>query len=164
VNDYVQFNDAGTQLVPTAGLTIIAWARIATNDKWLLDKIGGNRAAAGYALTADGAALQFYINNRFIANPTGNFNNTWGMFSGVWVPSTSMILGRNATPLVTATTAIPATLGSQAAPLRWGGRATNQDYISGAISIIKVIGAALSQAELAAEYETFRGRFGLPAL
>ena len=164
VNDYVQFNDSGAQLVPTTGLTIIAWARIATNDKWLLDKIGGNRTAAGYALTADGAALQFYVNNRFIANPSGNFNNTWGMFSGVWVPSTSMTLRRNGAILATATTTIPATLGSQATPLRWGGRATNQDYTSGAISIIKVIGAALSQAELAAEYETFRGRFGLPAL
>ncbi len=164
VNDYVQFNDSGTQLVPTTGLTIIAWARIATNDKWLLDKIGGNRAAAGYALTADGAALQFYVNNRFIANPSGNFNNTWGMFSGVWVPSTSMTLRRNGTTLVTTATAIPAKLGSQAAPLRWGGRATNQDYISGAISIIKVIGAALDTAALVVEYETFRSRFGLPAL
>jgi hypothetical protein len=165
VNDYVQFNDSGTQLVPTAGLTIIIWARIATNDKWSLDKIGGNRAAAGYALTADGAALQFYVNNRFIANPSGNFNNTWGMFSGVWVPSTSMTLRRNVTTiLATATTTIPATLGSQATPLRWGGRATNQDYISGAISVIKIIGAALDTAALAVEYETFRSRFGLPAL
>jgi hypothetical protein len=164
VNDYVQFNDSGAQLVPTTGLTIITWARIATNDKWSLDKIGGNRAAGGYALTADGAALQFYVNNRFIANPSGNFNNTWGMFSGVWVPSTSMTLRRNVTTLVTATTTIPATLGSQATPLRWGGRATNQDYISGAISIIKVIGQALTSAELAVEYATFRSRFGLPAL
>jgi hypothetical protein len=165
VNDYVQFNDSGTQLVPTAGLTIINWARIATNDKWSLDKIGGNRTAAGYAFTADQAALQFYVNNRFIANPSGNFNNTWGMFSGVWVPSTSMTLRRNAnTILATATTTIPATIGTPTAPLRWGARATNQDYTNGAISIIKVIGQALTSAELAVEYETFRGRFGLPAL
>jgi hypothetical protein len=164
VNDYVQFNDSGAQLVPTTGLTIITWARIATNDKWLVDKIGGNRAAAGYALTGSAGAFEFYVNNRFIANPSGNFNNTWGMFSGVWVPSTSMTLRRNLTTLVTATTTIPGTLGSPAAPLRWGGRATNQDYISGAISIIKVIGQALTSAELAVEYATFRSRFGLPAL
>jgi hypothetical protein len=164
LNDYVQFNNAGTQLVPTTGLTIIAWARSLNNDKWLVDGIGGNRAAAGYALAADGSALQFYVNNRPVANPGGNFNNQWGMFSGVWVPSTSMTLRRNGTVLVTANTTIPATIGTPTAPLRWGARATNQDYTNGAISIIKVIGAALSQAELAAEYETFRGRFGLPAL
>ena len=162
-NDFVQFNNTGTQLVPTAGLTLIAWARIATNDKWLVDGVGGNRTGAGYALASSGQPLEFYVNNRVISNPSGNFNNQWAMFSGVWVPSTSMTLRRNGAILTSATTTIPAAIGTPTAPLRWGARTTG-DFINGAISVIKVIGAALSQAELAAEYETFRGRFGLPAL
>ena len=162
VNDYVQFNNTGTQLVPTTGLTLSAWARITTSDKWLLDGIGGNRTGAGYAFTSSGQSFEFYVNNRAIANPTGNFNNQWAMWSGVWAP-TSMTLRRNGTVIASANTTIPATIGTPTAPLRWGARTTG-DFINGAISMIKVIGAALSQAELAAEYETFRGRFGLPAL
>jgi hypothetical protein len=165
VTDYVQFNDTGAQLVPTVGLTVIAWARLATADRWLLDKAGGSRTGTGYAFAGNGPAgqIDFQINGKVISSLNGQFNNTWTMLSGTWVPSTSMTFRRNDTVLAQTTTTVPSSLGTVNTSMRWGAR-TPGDFTNGAISIIKVIQKALTATELADEYELYRGRYGLPAL
>jgi hypothetical protein len=168
-NDYVQFNDS-TELMPTTGLTVIAWTRTGVADRWLIDKRFGVTPAGvggGYAIAGGGATgvLEWGVNGRAIVSSVPVNNNTWMMLCGVWVPSSSLTLQRNNTVLATTASGVPATLGTQAAPLRWGGRSSfNVDHWNGQVAILKVFSTALTPSERLAEYNGSRARYGLPAL
>ena len=164
VNDYVQFNDTAGSLIPAAGLTLIVWARTSANDKYLVDKIHGSPANPGYRLNFGSAGgIVFGVNSTAIASPAGQADGAWMMISGVWVPSVSLTLKRNNATLATTTISVPSAISAQTVPLRWGARATNADYWNGSIARLVIFGRSLSAAELAAEYEAHRARFGLPA-
>jgi len=164
VNDYVQFNDTGGSLIPTAGLTLIVWARTSVSDKYLVDKINGSTANPGYRLNfGSTGGIVFGVNAAAIASSVGQADGLWMMLSGVWVPSTSLTLRRNNTTLATTTTSVPSAISAQATPLRWGARTTNSDYWNGPIARLVIFGRSLDASELAAEYAANRARFGLPA-
>jgi hypothetical protein len=164
VNDYVQFNDTGGSLIPTAGLTLIVWARTSINNKYLVDKKNGSFANPGYSLEFNSVgAISFGVMSALATSSTGQANGAWMMLSGAWVPSTSLTLRRNNTTLATTTTSVPSAISAQTTALRWGARANNSDYWNGSIARLVIFGRSLNASELAAEYAANRARFGLPA-
>ena len=164
-NDYVRFNDTPGSLIPTAGLTLIAWARTSTKDKYLVDKMNGGSANPGYRLNFGSAGgVVFGVNSTVIGSSVNQADGAWMMLSGVWIPSVLLTLRRNNATLATTTTGVPSAILAQTAPLRWGARANNADYWNGPIARLVIFGRSLSAAELAAEYEAHYARFGLPAL
>jgi hypothetical protein len=162
-NDYVIFNDSGAQLLPTSGLTVITWIRTSVPDKWILDKQNANGANLGYRLEFNsGGAIVFGLSGVSATSSGGQANGAWMMLSGVWVPSVSLTLRRNKVTLVSQTLSVPSAIGTQATPMRWGGRSNNADYLNGNIARLLIYGNSLSEPQLLAEYAAQRERFGLP--
>jgi hypothetical protein len=162
INDYVAFNDTASQLIPTGGLSVIAWARTGTNDKYLVDKQNGAAANAGYRLELNsGGAIAFGVMSTTITSPNGQANGAWMMLAGVWTPSVSLRLLRNLSVLATTTTNVPAIILPQSTPMRWGARANNADYWNGSISRLRIESRALSDAELTSEFNAYRSRYSL---
>jgi hypothetical protein len=160
-NDYVSFND--TNLIPTAGLTVSAWAKTSVADRWLLDKANGSGTfSTGWALVGNEASkIVFGISGKTVSSIENITTNLYLNIVGVWIPSTSLILYLNGVQANINNTSIPSSISTTAANLRVGGRANNTDYWNGNISQVSVYNRALTTTEVTQNFNAFRGRFNI---
>lgn len=164
-NQYVQFSDTGNSIIPSNGLTIIAWTKTSVTDRFLVDKGGGALEGAGYVLYFSGGGnIQFSINNTTVTTTLASqANGQWMMLSAIWMPSTSMTIRRNTTSMTTTATGVtPSAISISSYSLRWGGRALGAaDHWNGSISRLVIDSRAWSNAELSTEFNAYRARYGL---
>lgn len=160
-NQYVTFTDSG--LLPTAGLTVSAWCKTTVADKWIIDKSAGGVTNGYFFAGTTIGGISMYINSINLTNPGGVLitNGNWMLLTGVWTPSTSIIIYQNETQLGITTTSIPASINNPSANLRVAGRTTNIDFWNGSLGSVSIYNRALSANEVSQNYNAQKSRFGL---
>jgi hypothetical protein len=155
----ITFTDSG--LLPQSGLTVSAWFKTSTTNKWVVDKSGGG-AATGYCFLTSGAGGFFlFVNNTSISDSTSIATGTWLNFVGTWQPSTFMAIYRNGTQVNSRTTSVPASITNPSSNLLVGARQTARDQWNGEIAQVLIYNRLLSPTEVLQNFEATRRRFGV---
>jgi hypothetical protein len=155
----ITFTDSG--LLPQSGLTVSAWFKTSTTNKWVVDKSGGG-AATGYCFITGGAGGFFlFVNNISISDSTSIATGTWLNFVGTWQPSTFMAIYRNGTQVNSRTTSVPASITDPSSNLLVGARQTARDQWNGEIAQVLIYNRPLSPTEVSQNFEATRRRFGV---
>jgi hypothetical protein len=155
----ITFTDSG--LLPQSGLTVSAWFKTSTANKWAVDKSGGG-AATGYCfITSAAGAFFLFVNNTSISDSTSIATGTWLNFVGTWQPSTFMAIYRNGTQVNSRTTSVPASITNPSSNLLVGARQAARDQWDGEIAQVLIYNRPLSPTEVSQNFEATRRRFGV---
>ena len=160
VNDYID-TSGNVGLLPTAGLTLSAWAKTSTKDKFLINKANGS-VTTGYALYQISVGyLYFNLAPITLYSTTYVSDNVWHYMVGVWTPSSSMRIYVDGVMVAQSTTSIPAAIIDPGMNLWIGKRGNGADLWNGNISSVSIYNRALSAAELQQNFNALRGRYGV---
>lgn len=160
VNDFIDFT-SDANLLPTTGLSVSAWFKTSVADMWLVGKTSIS-TSNGYLLAGTGVGgITFQVNGINATSTASITNNSWIYIVGTWTPSTSILLYRNGSLIVTNTTSIPASITEPSYTVEVGRRPNGPDYWNGSIAQVSIYNRALSAAEIQQNFNALRGRFGI---
>jgi len=163
-NDYVDFSDStSTIMLPTSGLTISAWFKTSTANRWLVDKSVGT-IGSGYCLIGSGAGTLFFFVNSVSVNTSNTVTGgTWLNVVGTWTRSTQMVIYRNAVAEGSRTTSVPASINNPSYAMQIGTRSRTfrEDFWNGQIAQVIFYNRALLADEVTQNFNATRPRFGV---
>lgn len=158
----VSFSDS--DLLPMGGLTVHAWFKTSTADKWAVDRSNGG-ASTGFCLIEGSAGGGFFFINGTNVSTTATVNTgAWVNLIATWQPSTYMALYRNGTLNASRSASVPAAMTASSGNLRIGSRGpagTPGDWWNGEIAQVLLYNRPLTATEASQNFEATRWRFGV---
>jgi hypothetical protein len=155
----ITFTDSG--LLPQSGLTVSAWFKTSTADKWIVDKSNGTYSTGYNFGSGSTGQIGLTVNNIGLNTPTAITTGLWTNVISTWQPSTFMAVYRGGAEVATRTTSIPASISNPSANLRIGARTPSSDQWNGEIAQVLIYNRPLSPTEVSQNFEATRLRFGV---